>query len=94
VNNQSLSYADLQERENVHVSVIDRRKETGGVSFVISSSFNVPNPDPVACGDADSYGVATCSHGLVFLAVAIGELQREAACTETTGVEWTGTLEP
>jgi len=90
-NDQSLDYADPQERDNVHVSVIDQRKETGGVQFAISGSFDVPNPDPEGCGDGDRYGVGGC--GLVFLATGIGQLQREASCTGAAG-DWTGQLQP
>lgn len=91
VNEQSLLYADPRERDNVHVSVIDQRMETGGVQFAVSGYFDVPNADPEGCGDLDRSGVGTC--GLVFLATAIGELQREATCTGPSG-DWTGRLQP
>ena len=91
VNDQGLFSADPQERDNVHVSVIDRRMETGGVEFAIWGSYEVPNGDPEGCGDLDRSGVSTC--GLVFLATGIGELQPEATCSGPGG-EWTGTLEP
>lgn len=91
VNEQSLFSADPQERDNVQVSVIDQRMETGGVQFAISGSFDVPNADPEGCGDLDRSGVGTC--GLVFLWTAIGELQPEATCTGASG-DWTGRLQP
>ena len=91
ITDQSLLYADPQERDNVSASVIDQRKETGGVQFALWGSFDVPNPDPEGCGDGDRYGVGGC--GLVFLAIGMGELQREATCTGA-GDNWTGQLQP
>jgi hypothetical protein len=86
-----LESAELQERDIVMVSVVDRRLETGDVAFSIHGYFDVPNPDPEGCGDLDRGGVGVCA--LEFQWLGIGQLAPEDSCSDTPG-DWTGTLVP
>ena len=85
--------SDIQDRDQAQVTLVDQRLSSGAVELSLTSSFLVSAPDPEGCADLSRFGVHTCT--LKFLQTAIGELQPDASCSDTSrGVEWTGRLAP
>jgi hypothetical protein len=84
---------DIQARDQASVTLVDARLSSGAVELSLTSSFAVSAPDPEGCADLSRTGVGVCT--LAFLQTAIGELQRDATCSDPSrNIEWTGRLEP
>jgi hypothetical protein len=84
---------DIQDRDQASVTLVDARLSSGAVELSLTSSFAVSAPDPEGCADLSRTGVGVCT--LLFPQVAIGELQRDATCSEPSlNIEWAGRLEP